>query len=270
MSDNDNADPKKSSETPQPTPSKEQASNDPAANQSRSPYGQSGEAGEMGKQQPQDKANDDAPLSDPLLIAETAAKALEGEVADLTDRLTRAHAEIQNLRRRHEKEQAEMAKYAIRKFAKDVVGVADNFARATAAVKPEEAEDNATVKGLLDGVAMTEREFLNILEKHGVQRIEADGAAFDPHKHQAMMEQEDPTKPSGTVLQVFQAGYEIADQVLRPAMVIVSKGGPKAAKPASDVKDDTRPKRPTLTMPGYDDEDEEDDDGAPRPIDEQM
>ncbi len=212
----------------------------------------------------------EAALNDPVLIAEAEARRLEAEVADLTDQLARSHAEMQNMRRRHEKDQEDMAKYAIRKFAKDIVGVADNFTRATESVKAEDAENNAVVKGLLDGVSMTEREFINVLERHGIKRIDAAGEPFDPHKHQAMMEQEDLNKPSGTVLQVFQAGYEIAEQVLRPAMVIVSKGGPKAPKPEVSQP---KPKRPILRMPhedeepDFDDEGDEDD-GAPPPIDQ--
>lgn len=216
----------------------------------------------------------DAMLKDPLLVAEADVRRLEEEVQELKAQLTRSHADIQNMHRRHEKEQAEMAQYAIRKFAKDIVGVADNFARAAQSIKPEDAETPA-VKGLLEGVDMTEREFMNVLEKHGVQRIEPLGEPFDPHKHQAMMEQEDPSKPSGTVLQVFQSGYEIGEQVLRPAMVIVSRGGPKIkkAEPAAAPKEEEKkPRRTTLRMP-HDDEDndgydEDDDDGAPPPIDQ--
>ncbi len=209
----------------------------------------------------------DALLNDPLLAAEAATAHLEAEVAELKDQLTRSHADIQNLRRRHEKELEDMGKYAVRKFAQDIVGIADNFARAKEAVKPEDAENNASVKGLLEGVTMMDREFLNVLEKHGVKRIDSEGQPFNPHKHQAMMEQDDPSKPSGTVLQVFQAGYEIAEQVLRPAMVIVSKGGPKMPKPEAEKP---APKRPTLKIPGYDDDDldDDEDDGAPPPIDQ--
>lgn len=152
---------------------------------------------------------------------------LNAEKADLTDRLVRAHAEIQNLHKRLEREREETSKYAIAKFARDTVAVADNFERAIMSVPQEALADNPVLKSLLDGVTMTEREFLNVLERHGVKRIDPKGEPFDPHNQQAMMEQEDPSVPTGTVLQVYQPGYMIADRVLRPAMVVVSKGGPR-------------------------------------------
>jgi molecular chaperone GrpE len=165
---------------------------------------------------------------------------LNAEKADLTDRLVRAHAEIQNLHKRLEREREETAKYAIAKFARDTVAVADNFERAIMSVPEEALADNPVLKSLLDGVTMTEREFLNVLERHGVKRIDPKGEPFDPHNQQAMMEQEDPSVPAGTVLQVYQPGYMIADRVLRPAMVVVSKGGPKAgAKTAAAAADET-------------------------------
>src|SRR5690606_28678325 len=134
---------------------------------------------------------------------------LNAQIADLTDRLMRAHAEIQNLHKRLEREREETAKYAIAKFARDTVGVADNFERAIASVPQEAVKDNPVLKSLLDGVTMTEREFLNVLERHGVTRIDPKGEIFDPYNQQAMMEQEDPSVPTGTVLQVFQPGYMI-------------------------------------------------------------
>ncbi len=155
---------------------------------------------------------------------------LNAQIADLTDRLLRANAELQNLHKRLEREREETAKYAISKFAKDTVSVADNFERAISAVPEDAVEDNPMLKGLLDGVMMTEREFLNALERHGVKRIFPTGEPFDPHLHQAVMEQEDATVPSGTVLQVLQSGYVIGERSLRPAMVAVSRGGPKVAK----------------------------------------
>lgn len=172
-----------------------------------------------------------APLEDVSALA-TKLDELNAQKADLTDRLVRAHAEIQNLHKRLEREREETSKYAIAKFARDTVAVADNFERAILSVPEEVLSDNPVLKSLLDGVTMTEREFLNVLEKHGVVRVDPKGEPFDPHKHQAMMEQEDTSVPAGTVLQVFQQGYMIGDRVLRPAMVVVAKGGPKAA-PAS-------------------------------------
>ncbi len=162
----------------------------------------------------------------------------EKQQADLADRLAKAQeeihryqAEIQNLHRRREKEAEDAGKYAITKFAQDTVEVADNFERAIASVPADATNDNPVLKSLLDGVTMTERQFLTVLEKHGVKRISPKDELFDPHQHQAMMEQEDKAVPAGTILQVYQSGYIIADRVLRPAMVVVAKGGPKPVKP---------------------------------------
>jgi molecular chaperone GrpE len=163
---------------------------------------------------------------------------LEGQIKDLTDRLLRAHADLDNLRKRMEREKEETAKYAITRFAQSIVAVSDNFERAIASVPAAAVTEGSAVKALLDGVSMTEREFLNVLEKHGVKRIDPKGEPFNPHQHQAVMEAQDASVPSGTVTQVFQSGYMIEDRCLRPAMVVVSKGGPKGAKPgeAGDAK----------------------------------
>lgn len=176
--------------------------------------------------------------SDPAQEAERLAAevdTLQGQVADLTDRLLRSHAEMDNMRKRAEREREETAKYAISKFARDIVGVADNFERAIQAVPAGAAEQDPALKGLVDGVSMTEREFLNVLEKHGVRRIVPKGEAFNPHLHQAMMEAQNPDVPPGTIIEVYQAGYVIEDRVLRPAMVVVAKGGPKAAPAAEEA-----------------------------------
>lgn len=165
-------------------------------------------------------------------LAEEVAT-LQGQIADLTDRLLRAHAEMDNLRKRAAKESEDMARYAIQKFAADVVNVADNFERAINSTPENAAVDNPAFQSLLDGVSMTEREFLNVLERHGVKRISPLGEMFNPHQHQAVMETQDPSVPSGTIVQVFQMGYMIQDRVLRPAMVVVAKGGAKQPKPAA-------------------------------------
>lgn len=180
--------------------------------------------------------------------AETAAapeKSLEEIIAeleyqknDLTDRLLRTHAEMENLRKRVDREKAELSKFAISKFALDMVSVGDNFERAISAVPEAASTQDATLKSLLDGIIMTERAFNQALERHGVKRVVPRGEQFDPHVHQAVMEQEDPTVPAGSVLQVFQAGYVIDERVLRPAMVVVAKGGPRpgpSAAPAASA-----------------------------------
>jgi molecular chaperone GrpE len=156
---------------------------------------------------------------------------LQGQIADLTDRLLRAHAEMDNIRKRADREREDTAKYAITKFARDVVTVADNFERAVQAVPAGAAEQDEALKSLVEGVSMTEREFVNVLERHGVKRINPKGEVFNPHQHQAMMEMQNPDVAPGTILEVFQPGYVIEDRVLRPAMVVVAKGGQKQAKP---------------------------------------
>jgi molecular chaperone GrpE len=163
------------------------------------------------------------------LSLEQRVEQLKAQVAELTDRLLRAHAEIDNIRKRYEKEKADLAKYAISKFAGDVVPVGDNFRRAVSAVPANEDQRSETMKSLLEGVLMIEREFLNALERNGVRRIDPQGEIFNPHFHQAVMEQVNPDVPAGTIVQVFQPGYVIEDRVLRPAMVVVAKGGPKPA-----------------------------------------
>lgn len=161
---------------------------------------------------------------------------LEGQVADLTDRLLRAHAEMENLRKRTDRDKEDTAKYAITKFAREVLGIGDNLQRAIAAVPPGASDADPALKALVDGVAMTEREFLNVLDRHGVKRVDPEGEPFNPHRHQAMTEIENPEVPAGTIVQVYQPGYVIEDRVLRPAMVVVAKGGAKAPKepPAAD------------------------------------
>jgi molecular chaperone GrpE len=158
---------------------------------------------------------------------------LEERIAELTDRLLRAHAEMDNLRKRNEREREETAKYAISKFARDVLAVGDNLQRAIGAVPNGAADADPALKSLVDGVAMTEREFLNILDRNGVKRIDPEGEPFNPHQHQAMVEVEQTDVAPGTIVQVYQPGYLIDDRVLRPAMVVVAKAGGKASNAAN-------------------------------------
>jgi molecular chaperone GrpE len=153
------------------------------------------------------------------------------EVAAKQDSYLRAVAETENVRRRLEKEKEETAKYAITKFAKDILSVGDNFQRAIAAVPKEAIETDPALRTLLEGVVLAERDYRGALERHGIIMIDPVGEPFNPHHHQAVMEQENADVPAGTVLQVFQVGYLLEDRCLRPAMVVVSRGGPKAVKP---------------------------------------
>lgn len=164
------------------------------------------------------------------LQAELDKKA--AEAAAKHDQFVRAVAETENVRRRLEKEKEETARYAISKFAKDVLSVGDNFQRTISAVSAEAANADPVLKNFLDGVVLAERDFQAALERNGVKLVDPAGQPFNPHHHQAVMEKEDASVPNGTVLQVFQAGYLIDDRCLRPAMVVVSRGGPKASKAA--------------------------------------
>lgn len=157
---------------------------------------------------------------------------LEGQIADLTDRLLRAHAEMDNIRKRGERERQDTQKYAVSRFAKDLLTVGDNMKRAIAAVPADTVAGNDGLKSLLDGVTMTDRELHSIFERHGIKRLDPKGEAFNPHFHQAVMEQQNPEVPSGTIVQVFEAGYVIEDRVLRPASVVVARGGPKSTRPS--------------------------------------
>jgi molecular chaperone GrpE len=167
-----------------------------------------------------------------------ASTALDRELAEMKDRLLRTLAEMENLRKRTEREVADARIYGISAFARDILGVADNMHRALQALDDNlRAEADDATKALLEGVELTERELMNALEKHGVKRIDPQGQKFDPNRHQAMFEMEDPSVPSGTVVQVMQSGYLIGDRVLRPAMVAVSKGGAKPAPAAASAND---------------------------------
>ncbi|GGE29677.1 protein GrpE [Agaricicola taiwanensis] len=160
-------------------------------------------------------------------IAEGELKRLETEAYQLKDRLMRTLAEMENLRKRTEREVADAKIYAVSSFARDLLSVADNMDRALAALP--ETRDEA-LSAFAEGVELTSRELLKVLQKHGVKRISPSGEKFDPHFHQAMFEVEDATVPSGTVVQVMQDGYVIGERALRPAFVGVSKGGAKAQR----------------------------------------
>jgi molecular chaperone GrpE len=161
---------------------------------------------------------------------------LRQENAELKDRLLRTLAEMENLRKRTEREVADSRVYGISAFARDVLGVADNIQRALEAIG-EDWKKHADEAGraLYEGVELTERDLLKALEKHGVRRIDPQGQKFDPNLHQAVYEVPDDSVPAGTVVQVLQPGFTIGDRILRPAMVGVAKGGPKSApEPQND------------------------------------
>lgn len=175
------------------------------------------------------------------------AEILAEENAQLRDKLMRAAAEMENLRKRTEREIADTRAYAIANFARDMLTATDNLSRALMVV-PQEARDSAdaSMTSLIDGIEMTEREMQRLLQKNGVKPIEAEGLKFDPHRHQAMFEVPNTEVPEGTVVQVVQAGFAIGERVLRPAMVGVAKGGPKPAapRPAPETGSAEQPEQP--------------------------
>lgn len=158
-----------------------------------------------------------APETDPLAEA-------QAEIASLKDRLLRAVAETENLRRRAEREKAEATLYAATGFARDMLSVADNLGRALASVDPKARENDPALKSLIDGVEVTQRELHNVFERHGIVHFDPKGEKFDPNFHQAMFELPSADAAPGTVMETIQAGYRIGERVLRPAMVGVAKG----------------------------------------------
>lgn len=166
---------------------------------------------------------------EPATNSAQEAASLAKEVAELKDRVLRTLAEMENLRRRTEREIADSRTYAVTGFARDLVGVSDNIRRALDAAQDAGVVLEGPAKALVDGVELTERELLKVLEKNGVKKFDPQGQKFDPNLHQAMFEVPDARVPSGSVVQVIQPGYTIGDRVLRPALVGVSKGGPRVA-----------------------------------------
>ncbi|GLH77628.1 protein GrpE [Bradyrhizobium sp. SSBR45G] len=164
-----------------------------------------------------------------------SAEAYAKEAADARDKMLRTLAEMENLRKRTAREVADARLYGITGFARDVLDIADNLQRALDAVPAEtRANADAGLKSLIEGVELTERSLLNTLEKNGVKKFDPTGQKFDPNFQQAMYEVPDPSVPSGTVVQVVQAGFMIGERILRPALVGVSKGGAKQAPAANN------------------------------------
>ena len=162
--------------------------------------------------------------------ASAVIEALNAENTQLKDRVLRTLAEMENLRRRTEREVADAKTYGVTSFARDMLTVVDNLARALEHV-PADALANADpqIQSVLEGVKLTARDLEAALGRHGVRKLDPRGQKFDPNFHQAIFEVPDETVPAGAVSQVVQTGWTIGDRVLRPAMVGVSKGGPKAA-----------------------------------------
>lgn len=181
-----------------------------------------------------DSATAEFPDEDAAATPEMRLAAVEAELADSKDRLLRALAETENVRRRLQRERDDAQKYAVGTFAKDLLSVIDNLRRALEAMPEAEVKDQRT-RSLRDGVAATERELLAAFERHGLKRIDPRGERFDHNFHQAIFEVERPDLPAGTVVEVLQPGYLLHDRLLRPAMVGVAKGGGAPRQPAGEA-----------------------------------
>jgi molecular chaperone GrpE len=189
-------------------------------------------------------ANDDAVATQPVegvegasaaeMVPATQVTAALEAAADFKDKLLRTLADMENLRKRTEREVADARSYSITGFARDVLAVADNMHRALGAIGPELRAD-PNVNTLVEGVELTERELMKVLERHGVKKFTPLGEKFDPNLHQAMYESTDSSAAPGTVAQVVQSGYMIGDRILRPALVAVAKKATSAS--ANDNSD---------------------------------
>ena len=166
--------------------------------------------------------------------------------------MLRALADTENTRRRAEREKADTAKYATANMARAVLSVADNLSRALASVSDEAKQADEELNNLCVGIELTETEMVNVFEQFGIKPIEAMGKKFDHNFHQAMFEIEDADQPAGTIVQEVQRGYVIHDRLLRPSMVGVTKGGPKAAAPAEAPALPEAPAQPVplVALPG--------------------
>ena len=160
---------------------------------------------------------------------------LEAQLSEMRDRMLRALAEAENVRRRAEREKQEVSQYAVARFARDMLGIADNFGRALAACPKDILElADPQIKAVIDGVEATERQLLTTLENYGVKLIDTSDGKFDPNFHQAVAEVPGEGRPPGSIVHVIQTGYMIGDRLLRPAMVTVARKDENA--PAVDTK----------------------------------
>jgi molecular chaperone GrpE len=173
------------------------------------------------------ETNENAEIID---IKDARIAALEEEVAKLKDSFVRAVAETDNVRKRSQRDLEENSKYAVTGFAKDMVSVLENLKRASESFTAEAVAENTLLKTIAEGVELTLQELLGIFQKFGITRIDPMGQKFDHNLHQAVAQVENNTTESGTVIQVVQSGYMIADRLLRPAMVVVSKASDEAEK----------------------------------------
>ena len=172
------------------------------------------------------EASPQSPISEPEPFTEIENLMQENNA--LKDKVLRTMAEMENLRRRTEREVADAKLYGVTSFARDMLTFADNLRRAAESVSADEKEAaSPALKSFVEGIELTERDFLSRLARFGVKKLEPQGEKFDPNMHEALFEVPDPSVTSGTVVQVVEAGFSIGDRCLRPAKVGVARGGPK-------------------------------------------
>lgn len=152
-------------------------------------------------------------------------ESLQQQLTEAQDQLLRVKAEAENIRRRTDKDVSQARKFALERFSNDLIPVIDSLEMGVKASK----EDGADIEKLREGSEMTLEMFSGVLSKYAITTLDPQGEKFDPTFHQAMTTQEDPSVPADTVLTVFQKGYLLNGRLIRPALVVVSKGGPKGA-----------------------------------------
>ena len=190
----------------------------------------------MTEKKPPHPEEEAVPSSEETPSSLTTEEELEIEVAKLKEQLLRTLAELDNYRKRAEREREEMAKFAITGFARELLTVADNLRRALDSVPADHENPEKLLQSLAEGVEITENELLSVFKKHGIEKIEPMGQLFDHHLHQAMFEVEDSDQPVNTIVHVLQPGYQLSERLLRPALVGVAKGKNSDAslQPVSD------------------------------------
>ena len=169
---------------------------------------------------------------------------LEENVADLNDKLLRALAETENVRRRAQRDKEDASKYGIRRFAEDMLQVSDNLGRALSSIEPETRKADSNLNSIATGIEIVMKELLVAFEQSGVKPIDAMGVRFDPMLHEAMFEIEDLDQPAGTIAQVMEDGYTLHGRTLRAAKVGVTKGGPRTTAPKEGEMETEKPVEP--------------------------
>lgn len=158
------------------------------------------------------------------------------EIAELKDKLLRTLADMENLRRRSQKDREDAVKFSAANFARDMLSVADNLRRATESIPKENEADGVSLAAFIEGISLTEKELISTLERHGIRKIEPMGEKFDPKFHEAMYEIPSTDAENGTVMQVVEAGYVIHDRLLRPAKVGIAKVAPRPNELKDEIK----------------------------------